>query len=231
MIFSSRYFHDRISSINPQIKVGDTVVHPSAKVRNLGAIFDSEMTMVPQIDGLVCRAHFYLRSISKIRGHLDNDTCTAAVRALVVSRLDYANVLLYGAPVASVQRLQSIQNNAARMVTRTPIRDHITPVLQQLHWLPVSQRIVFRIMSLTYNIIHAENAPVYLKDLVKAHVPARNLRSGSNGTLLAVPRTRKNVGDRAFNTCAPRLWNSLPRELRDATSLPTFKKHLKTFFI
>ncbi len=216
LIVAPRYYHDWISAAHPQVKIGDITIRPSATVRNLGVVLDSEMSMISQISALSRRANFYLRSISRIRGHLDNDTCAAAVRALVVSRLDYGNALLYGAPVSSLQRLQTTQNNAARLVTKTPMGDHITHVLQRLHWLPVRQRIVFRILSLTYTIIHSDSAPAYLKDLIQPHMPTRNLRSGSSGTLLTVPRARKCVGDRAFNICAPRLWNSLTQRFHVA---------------
>ena len=94
---------------------------------------------------------------------LDTDTCKLLVHALVTSRLDYCNSLLYGSPQKTLNRLQVMQNKAARIITKTKKSDHITPVLRSLHWLPVKKRIEYKVACLTYSCIHNENSPQYLK--------------------------------------------------------------------
>ena len=120
---------------------------------------------------------------------------------------------------SEVQKLQRIQNIAARLVVKAKRTDHTSPILQQLHWLPVSERISFKILLLTYKTVNGY-APSYIEDLVNHYVPSRSLRSTSQG-LLTVPRsTTLTCGDRAFSIAAPRLWNTLPLMIMPSQSLP-----------
>ena len=120
-------------------------------------------------------------------------------------------------------------NSCARMLTGTRRSAHITPVLAELHWLPVEYRIKFKVLLLTYRAIH-KTGPSYLSDLITVHIPVRDLRS-SNSTRLDVPRTNlKTMGGRAFCAAAPDLWNPLPDKLKDASSVESFKTGLKTFY-
>ena len=106
--------------------------------------------------------------------------------------------------------------------------DHITPILRSLHWLPITYRTDFKIALLTHQCIHG-NAPPYLKELLTPKPATRNLRSDSSN-LLMVPKTKlRTMGDRAFSSTAPSLWNSLPDHLRASQSTNQFKRGLKTF--
>ena len=190
-------------------------------------MFDSHISMDAQISS-VCRAtHFHLRNIRAIRHLLTDDAAASLVHALVTSRIDYCNSLLFGLPDCKLNRLQRIHNIAARIVSRCSKSDHITPVLHSLHWLPVQQRITYKLMLLTFKCIHGL-APSYLAELVSLHQQPRALRSGSQH-LLHVPRSRlKTYGDRCFEVAAPTEWNKLPMALRETKSLPMFKSMLKT---
>ena len=126
----------------------------------------------------------------------------------------------------NLQKLQFIQNCAARTLMKARKYDHITPILQNLHWLPITSRILYKIALITHHCIY-NNAPQYLKDLIP-HTSTRNLRSQTTN-LLYQPRSRlRTMGDRAFSIAAPRIWNSLPEHLRKPQSVDTFKKELKT---
>ena len=102
-----------------------------------------------------------------------------------MSRFDYCNAILYGIPDAQLLKLQLVQNSAARQVTGTRRREHITPVLFALHWLPIRQRIQFKLLLLVYRCTH-QLAPDYLTDLVVPYVPARSLRSADQNLLNAI---------------------------------------------
>ena len=128
-----------------------------------------------------------------------------------------------------ISSLQSVQNTAARIVTLTRKFDHITPVLIQLHWLPVHFRILFKILFLVYKALNGM-APLYFTELVSYRTCSRTLRStATDQKLLAVPKSRfKTYGDKAFSVAAPKLWNELPLDLRSLDTINLFKKHLKT---
>ena len=127
-----------------------------------------------------------------------------------------------------LNKLQRVQNSAARLLTGTRSREHITPVLRELHWLPIKHRINFEILLITYKALNSL-APPYLADLLHHHAPSRFLRSIS-ANLLKVPRTKRRTwGDRAFSVAAPTLWNSLPSHIKVSPTLSSFKSALKTY--
>ena len=199
-------------------------------VRNLGVMLDSRLTMSAHTSA-VCRSCFFqLRQLRTVKQSLTSDAVCTLVQAFVHSRLDYCNSLLAGVADVHLQRLQSVQNAAARLVSGTPRREHITPVLRELHWLRVSERIDFKIAVLVWKCIHGR-APAYLSDLCRplAGIPGRRqLRSSSSSDLL-VPRSRTATGQRAFAIYGPALWNRLPASLRSPElSLFTFRRNLKT---
>ena len=130
--------------------------------------------------------------------------------------------------LSALGRLQSVQNAAARLLSRSSKWSHITPILKTLHWLPVAYRIRFKILTLTYRALHGQT-PAYVADLIHPYTSSRPLRSHRQH-LLSVPRTHlKTRGDRAFAAVAPKLWNALPLHLRSADSVDSFKNVLKTF--
>ena len=168
-----------------------------------------------------------LRSIGHIRHYLTNEATKTLVHSFVTSRLDCNNSLLYGVPQRNLQKLQMLQNAAARLVTRAPRRCHISQILQDLHWLTVENRIKFKLLLLTYKALN-DSSPSYITDLLSPYVPARNLRS-SERHLLQVPHTSTHsYGERAFQVAAPTLWNSLPIHIRQSPTIHIFKKVLKT---
>ena len=145
----------------------------------------------------------------------------------VLSRLDYCTSLFFGLPVTLLDRLQRAQNNAARIVLRKRKFDHATPLLRQLHWLPIRARIQYKIAVLCYRSLHGL-APSYISELLISYKPSRSLRSADAGYFI-VPRIRlETYGKRSFSFAGPTVWNALPSQLRDAATLSTFRSGLKT---
>lgn len=123
-------------------------------------------------------------------------------------------------------RLDDNTRSSVWPLTGTRRHEHITPVLANLHWLPVKYRIGFRILLLTFKIL-TNVAPSYLTDLLDLYNPRRALRSSSQ-LLLMQPRSRLTTrGDRALAIAAPRLWNNLPVEIHTSESIQSFKSRLK----
>ena len=172
----------------------------------------------------ICRASYMNTSnISAIRRMLTKEAAETLVHAFVSSWLDYCNSLLYGLPASTLNKLQLIQNHAARVVTGARKYDRITPVLRELHWLPVSQRIAFKLLTLTYQAVHGQ-APVYLCELAVRYRPGCALRTADDPTRLAEPQTRGKYENRSFAVAGPSLWNDLPGIMREAESVHSFKR-------
>ena len=138
------------------------------------------------------------------------------------------NSLLYGFPDNDLKKFQRIQNSAARLLSGARKYDHITPILEELHWLPVRFRTQYKITLIVFKAIHGL-APKYIEELFKVRQVPRSLRSSSK-PLLEIPRSRMvRAGDRAFQHAAPVLWNNLPASLMYCDTLDTFKLLLKTY--
>ena len=184
------------------------------------------MRFTNHVTKVVQSAAHQLCNIGRIRQYLTTDATRLLIQALVTSRLDYGKSLLTGIPDSQLQRLQKVQNSATRIITFTKRSQHITPVLMDLHWLPIRYRIQHKVLTHAYKAVN-NTAPVYICDLVKSYTPARSLRS-QDLNLLQVPRTRSvTYGDRRFGTMAPTLWNELPQHIRTAGSVSVFKRQLK----
>ena len=213
------------------ITVGDTVVEAKSVERNLGSWFDRNLDLSSLISKQCASAFYHLHNISRIRMFLSTDTTEALVHAFVSSRVDYRNSLLYGLPASHLNKVQRVLSAAARLVCRAPRYCRITPLLYELHWLPVRQRISFKILLFVFQAIHGF-APTYLKKPVSIERSGNyNLKSSSDGLLLATTtyRSRVTLGDRSFQVdAAPALWNVLPHEIGSITDLGIFKCHLKS---
>ena len=129
------------------------------------------------------------------------------VHALVMGRVDYCNTLLYGLPKNNINKLQRLQNMGARLITNTPRFCHITPVLCQLHWLPIGVRIKFKVILTTVKAIHGL-VPYYIQNLIEVYKENSSYNLRSNDELLLSPLTfksKKTLGDRAYQVSEPTL--------------------------
>ena len=143
-----------------------------------------------------------------------------------MARVDYCNSLLHGTPAVHLAKLQHLQNSAARLIRHTPRHHHITPVLYELHWLPVRFRIEYKIA-----VVHGM-APKYLHDRIDIRQSRHyNLRSNKGIVLCdASGKFKQTLGDRSFRAAAAKIWDKLPDNIKVSQKLDTFKRKLKTHF-
>ena len=201
----------------PSINIGGSEIFPNDSIRNLGVQFDATMSMDKQVSNVCKLANHQIRKISRKRRMLDRKTAVMLVHAFVTSRLDYCNALLYGLPQNLTGKVQRVLHIAARVVTGTPLREHITPVLKGLHWLPITQRSIYKILPITYKALHGM-APSYICELIKPRQRRGMSMRSDEAIVLCVPPNPRlpSYGDRAFYIAAPVLWNVLPISIRQA---------------
>ena len=178
-------------------------------IKNLGVMFDSHMSMSAQVANIIKAANFQLVNIGRARKLLTTNATKLAVHTLITSRLDYCNSLLIGLNESLLKRLQNIQRTSPRLVTRKRKYDPVTADLIELHWLPIRQRIDFKILFLVFKSIHHQTRQ-YISDMLQ------ELRTQCSTFV-----------DRSFSCYGPRIWNQLPEYIKCAGSIDIFKRLLK----
>ncbi len=191
------------------IQLGSATITPSTLVRNLGVIFDDQLTFKDHIAKTARSCSFALHNIREIRPFLTEHAAQLLVRALVISRLDYCNALLAGLPSSTIKPLQMIQNAAARLVFNEPKRAHVTPFFISLHWLPVMARIKFKKLMLAYRTTTG-STPAYFHSLLQIYIPSRCLRSTSEQRLVVPSQRGTKSFSRTFSFTVPGWWNDFP---------------------
>ena len=213
LLIGTRQQLQKVSNIST-LSFGDSQIAPSCEVRNLGTWFDSKMSMLSHINKTCSSAFYYLYNMRRIRKYLSRSVTESLVHAFITSRIDYCNSLLYGLPNSHIMKLQRIQNAAAWLVTGTPTFCHVKP------------------LRLTFTCLYGE-APNYLIDLITIKKQSRYSLRSNESLFLELPgiKTHPTLGDRAFQSAAPYLWNALPSAIRNIKILDTFKTAVKTHFL
>lgn len=208
----------------PELRVPPT---PSPSAKTLGITLNNDLSVKTQVGLVISKCFFQLRKIRKIYCFLTQEALIQVVIATVLSHLDYANSVYLGMSLYLFKRLQMVQNHAARLILRQPRWQSATPLLKELHWLPIFQRCAFKTGCLIFKSLHGQN-PQFLNNLILGHTPSPNLRS-AHLSLLSIPAFKKTrQGGCRFATLTPRLWNSFPLEIRSCPDL-RFRRALKTW--
>ena len=210
------------------ILVADNAIVVAREIKSLGVVLDEKLSFDAHVDKICKAAQYHIRALRHIRQSLSTEVAKSVACSIVGSRVDYCNSLLIGISAKNINKLQKIQNTVARVITGHRKFDHITPVLKDLHWLPIKSRLKFKLSTIVFKTL-SSNQPAYLRELMHHPPLVRTLRSTENNYLV-VPRCKTVIASRAFSIAAPTVWNEIPVEIRNSTSLLTFKKKLKTFF-
>ena len=213
------------------IRVGNADIVASSHVRNLVAWFNERFSMETHITKACGAAFYHLHNIRRIRKYLSQDIAETLIHAFVTSRIDYCNSLLFGLPSYQISKIQRVQNAAVRVIFMKSKYCHITPLVKELHWLPVTYRIQLKVIFITFKALH-DMAPSYISSLLRVRQSTKySLRS--NNAILLTPPLKKSAGTtgaRSFTMATPIVWNSLPSEIRNIHKLDKFKQRLKTYF-
>jgi len=200
---------------------------------DLGVVVDSQLNMSAHMSAVSRSSLFQLRQLRTIRHSLSMGAAKTLAIAFISSLLDYCNSLLVGATSGLLMKLQSVQNAATQFVAMSRKFDHITPVLRDLHWLPVRRRITFKVATLVYKCLHGLVPPYLAEDcvLVASLSGRQHLRSADTCKCCCSFRSKTSTsyGSRSFAVHGPNSWNSLTAELRLTDSLAICRRNLNTF--
>ena len=207
------------------IDVNKTVLSKSEVVKYPGTWMDCHLTFKDHIVKKCRTAMINLQQIKLIRPFLNPEACTTIMLGLVMSHLYYCNSILVGLPDVSINRMQRVQNLAAKVVLGKSKMDSTSECFSALHWLPICSRINHKILTLVHKSIMGW-APEYLQNLLVVCKPGRpGLRSALDTNLLVVPFVRcKTFAECSFSIQGPKMWNSLPEDLSSEIDTDIFKR-------
>ena len=212
----------------PVLEINGNTITPSTQVRNLGVIFDETLCLSPHVSTMCQKMFFDMKQISFFRKYMSLNVTTQLMVSLVLTKLDYCNSLLAGIPIYLIEKLQKVQNCAARICLKKRKYDYAKPLLQELHWLPVKERIDYKILNICHSFFHGQ-VPHYIIDILHTKEHNRTLRSSNDKFILEKPKTNLiTYGDRSLAYYGPNIWNVLPLEVREIKDKLKFKKVLKT---
>ena len=207
------------------LDVAGSKIIPAKTLKCLGVTLDTRLNFDRHVQLVSANALYHIRALRHIRHSITRECARDIACAIIGVRLDYCNSLLHSVSARNLSVLQRVQNTAARIVTGAQRADHIRPHLRELHWLPIESRIRFKLATVTFRAITTDT-PHYLAELI--NIAGNPVLRSSSRRLLLVPPTRIAKSDGAFSVAAPRIWNSLPDDVRLSENLVSFKSRLKT---
>ena len=227
------YFESRTQlskCVVTQLNVNGELMERATLIKYFRAWLDVQLSFQEHTTKKCQTAIINYLHIRNIHHLLTDSACETLLLCLCVSHLDYANTLLYGLPETTIDKFQRIQNMCAHLILGRSKRSSITQCFKDLHWLPICQRIEFKIFTLTYKYLNKQ-APEYLQNLLLELPSWRSgLRSQLTHEKLLIPfMKRKTFTQRSFSVAIPTLWNKLPLKIKQASTLNQFKSLLKTF--
>ena len=200
----------RIKALPKIVNIAGQNIKISSEIKLLGVLIDKTLSFDQNISSTAKQCSIHIKAINHIRKCLIFQTAHNLALALIISRLNYCNYLLYSLPSTLIRKLQKIKNHIARVVLNCDIFTPSTKCLDKLHWLPIPKRLIFKIAALTYNCHHSKT-PGYLYNLTNNRNDLSSLRSKNSPFYQPVGRTK--YFDRSFSHAAPSIWNGLPNEI------------------
>ena len=211
-----------ITSVN----VGGCDVKCVDHVRDLGVIMTNTLNFDRHIQKKCQIAHMQLRNLRAIRKYLTQKSTELLVHKFVHCHIDFCNGLFTDIPAYQINKLQRVQNQAARLIMNASYDHPSAELLKALHWLPVKARVMFKVLVIVFRVIKG-TAPVYLREMFTSSRQRYRLRSQSDINF-NIPRRRTKLADRSLAVTGPKWWNDLPSDLKDIQSEFSFRSKLKT---
>ena len=216
------------------LDLNDLSIEPVKKAKNLGFVFDHQLSLNEQISAVSQKCYLNQRNLYRIASKLSYELKIQLVHSNILCFIDYCNSVYSTLTIKQLHSLQKIQNTAVRFIFNLygeKSREHIMPYLKKLHFLPVHYRIKFKISLLMFKCIN-NIAPPYLSEIINLReIRRRSSRLDDDFYLIKIPPSPHFYRtESAFSHCGPRIWNKLPYQLRSLSDIESFKKELKTHY-
>lgn len=220
-----------IAKIPPDFRFffGQTPIIPSKSVKNLGVHFDQFMLFDVHINEITRKVNGILIFLNRFKNRLDKATRLTLVQSLAFSKLNYCCKIWGMTTKQQLERVQKVQNFAARLVEGQARKfDHVTPIIRELKWLKIENKIGYDISCLLYKIKNNQLPDWLFRFPAIFEVQQRSTRQSNN---LLIHRTNTDIGARAISIKGPRTWNEIPADIKFSPSFEVFKKKLKDYLI
>jgi len=185
----------QLRAVTSSVSVAGVDLPVADDIKVLEVVLDRRLSFHKHVSAVAQSCNYHTQAIRHIQHLLTTELAQTLACSLILSRIDYCNAVLHGAPSYSIKRLQRVENNAAQIVLEAPRRSHASPLLRTLHWLPFQQKIEYKVALLTFKV-RSTSTPSYLQLLIQDREHSRNLRS--NTTSLCQPFTTTTFAKRAF---------------------------------
>ena len=220
ILFHPKTLHDSV--LIRGTFIGEQCIRFSTEVKNVGVVLDENLTMTSHVNKVFSHCYKLLKDIGRIRKVLSDKHTEMLVHSVISSRIDYCNGLFFNMSKKNINKLQKVQNAAARLVAGKRKRDSISHTLRQLHWLNVESRIMFKVILLVFKSIHG-----ICSENLRLNYKLYNCRP-DDFLMLETKKVKTKHGCRTFDYAGPRLWNALPLNVRTVETVDDFKSKLKT---
>ena len=204
----------------PSVSMAGVDLPVADDMKVLGVVLDRRLTFHKHVSTMARSCNYHALAIRHIWHLLTTELAQMLACSLILSKIDYCNAVLHGAPNYIIKKLQRVQNNAARIVLQEPRRSHTTPLLKRLHWLPIQQQIDYKVAVLTFKV-RSTSMPLYLWPMIKDQEHVHNLWSATMS--LSQPSSRTTFVKRTFRCSVPAIWNLLPKTVIDSDSVTISK--------
>jgi hypothetical protein len=214
------------------LEIGTHNIDPSHKTRNLGFIFNRNLTIADHVKHIRQSTFYHLKRITSLRHCISFNQLEILTHAFITSRVDFCNSMFYGSTKDVLRGVRSVLSFTAKAITGANFRTPSDPIFKNLHWLPLNARISFKLAVLAFKIIHNQ-APSYLQKHIRAVSPPRLTRYSSAPVLTSLSYSSKSVSRFCERSCFYSIcdiFNHLPSEIRAEPNFITFKRRLKEHY-
>ena len=230
IFLGSRQHLSKVPS-NLKINFDGTLIELSNTVNNLGVVLDKYMTFESHVNTVYRKTMGTLMYINHIKNNIDKETRLMLIQSLALTMINYCFKIWGGTSKTQIQRVQKLQNFAAKLAVGNARKyDHATPSIKELNWLKMQEKYQYELSIFMYKRVKGL-IPKTLINLTPVESISQVTTRQSNNNNFYVARSKTNMGSRELAKCCPKVWNGLPKEVKEAGTIALFKRKLVNYLL